>query len=163
MKGKSVAYLHGLESKVRENSPKALCLREHFDYVYEPSLDYRAVSTFDLTFEAIRHSMPDLIMGSSMGGYFAYLIGAKLGIPTILFNPAVVGRSIEPIVDTNNLTHNTNYVYLGDKDTVINGTKVKQYFDALAFGEFHYQSYDGGHRVPFDVFEEAIKTVEKLI
>ena len=38
---------------------------------------------------------PDLIIGSSMGGYVADILAEKYGTPAILFNPALHNRSFD--------------------------------------------------------------------
>ena len=94
-----------------------------------------------------------------MGGYFAYLIGATLGIPTILFNPAVIGRSFDPVVYDSNLKETSHNVFLGKTDKVINGALVQSYFSTYGIGNFAYTSYDGAHQVSAEVFIDAIKNV----
>ena len=108
-----IVYLHGLESSSRPSNPKIKWLKENFTQVYAPSMDYRNTQTFSKVLAEIKSINPDLIVGSSMGGYFGYLIGSTLNIPTCLFNPAVHSRSIEPVVDNTKLKGNTNNIFLG--------------------------------------------------
>jgi len=103
----------------------------------------------------IKKLNPDIIVGSSMGGYFAYQIGAQLKIKTVLFNPAVVGRSFEPKINDSNMKGTQNNVYLGKNDTVIPGKEVRKYF-ATEVGTFTYKQYNGEHRVPAGIFIDAI-------
>ena len=111
----------------------------------------------------IKKQSPDYIVGSSMAGYFAYLIGATLGIPTILFNPAVIGRSFDPVVDDSNLKETSHNVFLGKTDEVIDGALVQSYFSRLGLGKFTYTTYNGGHRVSAEVFIDAIKNVAGVL
>jgi hypothetical protein len=152
-----IAYLHGLESSIDEKDPKIIFLRSNFSEVFAPSIAYRNDKTFDKLFSEIKQLKPDLIVGSSMGGYIAYLIGSKLGIETVLFNPAVVDRSFDPKVDDTKLKGTKHNVYLGKSDTTISGNKVKSYFGHEGSGNFKYRSYNGGHRVPEPTFINAIK------
>ena len=152
-----IAYLHGLESSIDENDPKIIFLRSNFSEVFAPSIAYRNDKTFDKLFSEIKQLKPDLIVGSSMGGYIAYLIGSKLGIETVLFNPAVVDRSFDPKVDDTKLKGTKHNVYLGKSDTTVSGNKVKSYFGHEGSGSFKYRSYNGGHRVPESTFINAIK------
>jgi len=155
-----IAYLHGLESSIDEKDPKIIFLRETFDEVFAPSIAYRNKKTFDKLYSSIKQLKPDLIVGSSMGGYVAYLIGSKLGIETLLFNPAVVDRTFDPVVDDTRLNFGTTHnVYLGKSDTVINGEQVMRYFGHIGSGSFYHTKYNGGHRVPESVFIDAIKSV----
>jgi len=152
-----IVYLHGLESNIDQKDPKIIFLNNNFDEVYTPSINYKSKNTFSKLFSKIKSIKPDLIVGSSMGGYFAYLIGSKLGIETVLFNPAVVDRSFTPIVDDSNLRGTKHNVYLGNSDNVINGEKVMRHFGHAGSGGFYYTKYNGGHRVPETTFINAIK------
>ncbi len=150
-----VAYLHGLESIIKDNDPKIVWLRAKFTEVYTPDIDYRNDNTYNTIFNHIKKLNPDIIVGSSMGGYFAYQIGAQLKIKTVLFNPAVVGRSFEPKINDSNMKGTQNNVYLGKNDTVIPGKEVRKYF-ATEVGTFTYKQYNGEHRVPAGIFIDAI-------
>jgi len=157
-----IAYLHGLESVIDEKDPKIIFLRQQFSNVYAPDIDYKEKDFFKKILSSVSKLAPDLIVGSSAGGYISYLIGSKLSIPTLLFNPAMVGRSYEPEVDTANLKNTQHTVYFGNKDTVIDGNKVRSFFKKEGVGSFDYNIYGGGHRVPVDVFINSTKAVLNL-
>jgi predicted esterase YcpF (UPF0227 family) len=157
-----IAYIHGLESKIRQEDPKIQFLNQNFSEVYTPQIDYRESKVFNNIYNHIQQMKPDLIIGSSMGGYFSYVIGSKLQIPTILFNPAVIDRPIEPKVDSSDLKGTQNHVFLGEFDNVIRGSKVRQYFQDRGVGEFKYEQYDGEHRVPALVFIDSIQKVMNI-
>ena len=152
-----IVYLHGLESNVDQKDPKIIFLNNNFDEVFTPAINYKDKNTFAKLFSKIKAINPDLIVGSSIGGYFAYLIGSKLGIETVLFNPAVIGRAFDPIVDDTNLSGARHNVFLGQSDNVISGKDIKTYFNRKGVGSFKYNSYKGGHRVPEDTFINSIK------
>ena len=153
-----VSYLHGLESP--NYGPKVDWLNEKFDNTYVPKMDYNSKTVFKESLEGCKGS--SLIIGSSMGGYFAYLIGQHLRIPTLLFNPAVVSRNFDPIVELPKKGRTKNTVYLGKNDNVIKGSKIKKYFSNEGVGSFKYYTYDGEHRVPEKVFIEAISETLKI-
>jgi hypothetical protein len=154
-----IAYLHGLESSIDEKDPKIIFLRNNFSEVYAPSIAYRNDNTFDNLFADIKRLKPDLIVGSSMGGYVSYIIGSKLGVETVLFNPAVETRTFNPVVDESGMKKSKHNVYLGKSDNVVSGKEVRSYFKKHAIGNFKYRAYDGGHRVPESTFINAIKLV----
>ena len=81
---KAVAFFHGLESK--PFSEKNQILIEHYGdaNVYAPAMDYRDPWLFDTVLKQIRERDIELLIGSSMGGYFAYCLSTMTGIPTIL-------------------------------------------------------------------------------
>lgn len=152
-----IAYLHGLESTIDPKDPKIIWLNDNFTEVYSPQINYKNPGEFDKILRNIKKMNPLYIVGSSMGGYFSYLIGSKLGIKTILFNPAVIGRSFEPVVNVGGIKGAAHNVYFGKSDKVIDGMEVRKYFGSEGAGDFQYNYYNGGHRVPADVFIEAIK------
>jgi predicted esterase YcpF (UPF0227 family) len=154
-----IAYLHGLESSIKPASLKIVWLKDNFDEIYTPLINYHNKNSFNKILTQIKKQKPDYIVGSSMGGYFAYLIGSKLGIKTILFNPAVIGRSFDPIVNDTKLKETTHNVFLGETDDLISGNDVQSYFGHFGSGEFKYKKYPGGHRVSAEVFINSIKNV----
>ena len=155
-----IAYLHGLESSIDPKDPKIVWLNDNFKSVYTPKIDYKKKGAFSTILRTIKNMDPHYIVGSSMGGYFAYLIGSKLGIKTILFNPAVVGRSFDPFVDDiDTKGRNGHNLFLGKSDNVINGDDVRKFFGDSGMANVNTEYYNGGHRVPVDVFINSIKKV----
>lgn len=154
-----IAYLHGLESTVEVNSPKIIFLKSISSSLYAPQINYRDPEQFNRIYQELQVLRPDVIIGSSMGGYFAYLLGSKLGIKTILFNPAMCGRSFEPVTDQTGLFGTRNYIRFGESDTVIDYKKVIKYFNTQETGHYQYGFTGNGHRVPETVFTEEIQEI----
>jgi predicted esterase YcpF (UPF0227 family) len=153
-----IAYLHGLESSINQKDPKIKFLNKGFNKVYSPSINYKDDNTFSKLYKDIKSLNPDLIVGSSMGGYVSYLIGSKLSIPVLLFNPAIVDREFDPVVDNSNLKKTKINIQFGKNDSVISGVKVRKHLNDNKVS-FTHKEYDGGHRVPADVFINSIKDV----
>ena len=146
---KKIIYLHGLESG--PGGPKVSFLAEK-GTVYAPAMDYK---TLDLHEFILTLGMPDLIVGSSMGGYIADIIGSILGVDVLLFNPALHSRSIEFDFDNDTPYGGQNYkrtIILGTEDNVINPKitkKLRPHLDNSA----KFEEIEGmGHRTPLDVF-----------
>ena len=71
---KRIFFIHGLESS-NKSSKVDLMQSKGFD-VLAPSMDYTTNdSLFSQTLEKVMEFKPHLIVGSSMGGYFASHIG----------------------------------------------------------------------------------------
>lgn len=113
---RKVLFLHGLESQ--QGGPKVDFLAENA-LVYAPNMNYKTEYwSIDKLIDLVDSCNPDLIIGSSMGGYFADLIGSYTGIEVLLFNPALHSRS---------MNYNISYgkdgykrtIILGEEDTVI--------------------------------------------
>ena len=144
---KKIVYLHGLESD--PGGPKVSFLAEK-GMVYAPTMDYHSL---DLHEFILSLGMPDLIIGSSMGGYVADIIGSQLGVDVLLFNPALHSRSID-------INYGVNYgtetykrtIILGTKDDIINPEETKMLwpvgYNKAKFEEIEYIV----HRTPLDVF-----------
>jgi predicted esterase YcpF (UPF0227 family) len=117
---KKIIYLHGLESE--PGGPKVSFLAEK-GMVYAPAMDYE---TFDLHEFIYTLGMPDLIIGSSMGGYVADVIGSRLGVDVLLFNPALHNREIDSRFMNITTTNYKRTIVLGTEDNVINPELTKK-------------------------------------
>ena len=140
---KKIVYLHGLESLQGGEKVGFLASKGS---VYAPVMDYK---TLDLHEFILTLGMPDLIIGSSMGGYVADIIGSQLGVDVLLFNPALHSRSID--------NFNVNYgsqqykrtIILGTADNVINPEITKKLWSANG-NHAKYDEIKGmGHKIPF--------------
>jgi predicted esterase YcpF (UPF0227 family) len=138
---KKIVYLHGLESD--PGGPKVSFLAEK-GMVYAPTMDYHSL---DLHEFILTLGMPDLIIGSSMGGYIADMIGSVLGVDVLLFNPALHSRSIEFDFD-----NGIGYGGQKYKDDVINPKMTKKLWP-IYDNSAKFEEIEGmGHRTPLDVF-----------
>ena len=142
---KKIVYLHGLESEQGGTKVSFLATK---GTVYAPAMDYE---TLDLDEFIHTLGMPDLIIGSSMGGYVADIIGSRLGSDVLLFNPALHSREIDPEYEY----YNNGYIrtiVLGTEDNVINPELTKKLWPVFG-NEAEYDEIEGmGHRTPLDVF-----------
>ena len=150
----NVWYLHGLESAV--GGPKVEFLHENADKVYAPKMDYNHPEMFSSLLKLAKYNKPDLIIGSSMGGYFADAIGSHLDIEVLLFNPALHSRSIEPEGVTYGETNWERNFVVGTEDDVIDPKLTK----VLAEISHSWTEIEGmGHRTPLTVFKDIYKKI----
>ena len=142
---KKIVYLHGLESEPGGTKVSFLATK---GTVYAPAMDYK---TLDLDEFIHTLGMPDLIIGSSMGGYVADIIGSRLGSDVLLFNPALHSREIDPEYEY----YNNGYIrtiVLGTEDDIIDPELTKKLWSVHG-NEAEYDEIEGmGHRTPLDVF-----------
>lgn len=81
-----IIYFHGLESKQGG---------ERIDYmtrkylVHAPCMVYAEKDTWTVSKEKVDTNIPDMIVGSSMGGLMGLFTGYKHPIKLLLFNPAI--------------------------------------------------------------------------
>lgn len=142
---KKIVYLHGLESEA--GGPKVSFLAEK-GMVYAPEMNYESLNLHEFI---LTLGMPDLIIGSSMGGYIADIIGSRLGVDVLLFNPALHSRTI-PV----NHEYYSNYykrtIVLGTEDDIIDPETTKKLWSVHS-NHAKYDEVEGmGHRTPLDVF-----------
>jgi len=150
---KKILYLHGLESS--NVGDKVDFLKEN-SVVIAPSMDYSDPSLEEKLFYIVEKFQPDLIIGSSMGGYVGMLLANRYNIECILFNPAIHSRPMEPNLKSlqyDDIKHSFNpLVILGMDDDVINPLISKEILDdALSY--CNIEEVEGlGHRIPLDIF-----------
>jgi hypothetical protein len=152
-----VAFFHGLESD--HPSDKTHSLEKKFDEVLALPMDYKNPSLFDNTLNAVKAFKPDLLIGSSMGGWFAYCISTLTGIPTLLFNPAVHSRSIEPEVRLGKFKSEHTVVF-GRADQVIDPSRSMNWFDKKGIGSFDFNYESNAHRTPINIFNKWVNSMK---
>ena len=153
---KKVLYLHGLESK--QGGPKVDFLTKEF-CVYAPEMDYKDPMLQNWVYFVMRQFNPDLIIGSSMGGYIADILAEKYGKPAILFNPALHNRSFEPAIEypiegEQAELQEKKVVVLGKDDEVIPPYLTK----LMLKDNFNYKIVleEMTHQTPLNIFIDTI-------
>tara|TARA_R110000803_G_scaffold8344_1_gene26779 strand:- start:92 stop:547 length:456 start_codon:yes stop_codon:yes gene_type:complete len=142
---KKILYIHGLESE--QGGPKVDYLSNNC-YVHAPSMNYK---TLDLHKFILPDYIPDLIIGSSMGGYVADIIGSRLGVDVLLFNPALHSRKIDVNHEYSNNTYKRTII-LGTEDDVVDPELTKKLWSVHGNVAIIDEVEGMGHRTPLDVF-----------
>ena len=153
---KKVLYLHGLESK--QGGPKVDFLTKEF-CVYAPEMDYKDPMLQNWVDFVMRQFQPDLIIGSSMGGYVADTLAQKYGVPAILFNPALHNRSFDPAIESliegeQADLQKKKIVVLGKNDQVIPPYITKIMFESNRYYEIVLKEM--AHQTPLNIFIDTI-------
>jgi len=114
-------------------------------------MDYTNHRLFgELYRKILKEGKPDLIIGSSMGGYFADALGSHFDIEVLLFNPALHSRTIEINLPYGETNWKRNFV-IGTEDTVIDPKATKVFKDIAN----SWTEVEGmGHRTPLSVFKD---------
>jgi hypothetical protein len=146
----SVLYFHGLETK--PGGIKVDFLDQEIDFLEAPSMDYTKEGVFEEWLEYIKNEEPDLIIGSSMGGYFALALASHTGTPVLVFNPAIHSRTLEIENLRSGKEKIEGLVVLGANDDIIDPGKtlsiLKGNWNDL---DIHIEK-EMGHRVPLSIF-----------
>ena len=153
---KKVLYLHGLESK--QGGPKVDFLAKEF-CVYAPEMDYKNPMLQNEVDFIMRQFQPDLIIGSSMGGYVADTLAQKYGVPAILFNPALHNRSFDPAIESliegeQADLQKKKIVVLGKNDEVIPPYIAQIMFENNRYYEIVLKEM--AHQTPLNIFIDTI-------
>lgn len=154
----NLLFLHGLESKLSQEKRTIL---ENYATVIAPDLNYKTIpNTIELLFKTYKKQNIDVIIGSSMGGFAGYYLANLLGVPCMLFNPALPYRhGVELIIPLQfPLNHSPSMrIILGGQDTVIKAN------DNLLFLSQNISNttdltivlkHDLAHQIPLEVFKE---------
>ena len=142
---KKIVYLHGLESEA--GGPKVSFLATK-GMVYAPEMNYESLNLHEFI---LTLGIPDLIIGSSMGGYVADVIGSRLGVDVLLFNPALHNREIA----VNHEYYSNQYkrtIVLGTEDDIVDPELTKYLWSVHGNKAIHDEIEGMGHRKPLDVF-----------
>lgn len=90
---KHIVYLHGFASS--SQSEKAVLVREYFQQhlpqhqLSVPDLPYTPAEAWQELQQLCQHNKPDLLIGSSLGGFLATALAEQYGCRAVLINPAV--------------------------------------------------------------------------
>ena len=151
----NILYIHGLESSI--NCLKVQWLRSQGHTVHNPEIDYKDPEAFFKVKRIAQKNQIDLIIGSSMGGYFAYAIATSTNHDCMLLNPAVHNRAFDP-KNVNYGMCNPNIIcVLGMNVEVINPEdtkKILQFEPRIKFIEYNH-----GHRTPVGILEKVINKI----
>jgi hypothetical protein len=150
-----VLFFHGFESSLP--SGKVDILNDLGLNAIGVSMNYACENPYSRALDFTVKSQPKLIVGSSMGGYFALMMGTHLNIPLILLNPALVHRSISFDEPMEYGYHRPNiWSLLGAQDDLIPFKENQD--ELLKFGAI-VEIGGHGHRTPNDAFRNYIQGI----
>ena len=153
-------YIHGLESSpvpgklkiMKKQGLKVTAL--HLNYFEKPD-------SFEiLKNEALKNSV-ELIIGSSYGGLLGYWLAEDLGLPCLLFNPAMAYRTeLEMhIPEILNLKCPARFVVLGVNDDTVDplaNAKFMKENDRKNIYQKVISCHWLAHQIDFDTFEMMV-------
>ncbi|MEP3562754.1 MAG: YqiA/YcfP family alpha/beta fold hydrolase [Marinobacter sp.] len=96
----STYYLHGFGSRFDPTNRKITTLAK-LGSVRGHNIDYMqpAEEVIEDSLDKLMQVNPDLIVGTSMGGWLAGVLGAETGIPFVAINPVVdPSRTLKPLI-----------------------------------------------------------------
>jgi len=163
-----ILFLHGLESQ--PDCKKVKWLRGIGHTIVSPDIGYENINAYEKIAKDYKHSNFDIIIGSSMGGWFAYNLGKDLNVPVLLLNPALHSR--HGIVHTisewvgEETKGSKIFLALGKEDVVINPTKTLEWLeehDKLDWNPNNCKIGNYGHRTALPYFKDIWMHFEESI
>ena len=176
-----ILYLHGFASCGKGNKSKALI--EYFgeEEICSPNLPYAPAKAIEYLYDLIQTENIKLLIGSSLGGFYATYFAEKFGLSAILLNPSVMpwktlasyvgwqkrfcdGEAFEfkegylrELEDLRAVPQNGNYlVLLQSEDEILDYRIAKEYYsDHRVIVE-----YGGNHR--FENIMDYLSMIERF-
>jgi uncharacterized protein len=160
MKKIKALYIHGLNSYP---IPQKIKMLEDAGFdVFAPDVDYRnEKDIYQWLKQEIADQNIEFLVGSSLGGFTAFWLGEDLGLPCLLFNPAMsYNDELQehiPEIETGNCP--ARFVVIGAHDDVIDPQENLRFFRGIDYGECHQRVIVCewlGHQIDFPSFEELV-------
>lgn len=125
-----IVYFHGFGSKFDPESNKIKALTDAGHNVVGVDIDYYNANFFDTALSFTLQEQPDIVMGTSLGGWLSSHIAAKCNLAFVALNPSIrpsismrkyIGTGVDYAGNNYNLTdeHISTFV---DFYTVLDGT-----------------------------------------
>ena len=150
-----ILFLHGLEST--NQSSKVDFMRALGHDVHAEYMDYKKVlDLYSKTLNSIIDFNPDLIVGSSMGGYFAFHLGTHYKTNLLLLNPALPNRTFDPPILPDGNEKSKIWALVGENDDVV---RPKENIEILKRAGAKVTVGKHKHRTPPEIFEPFFKEV----
>lgn len=87
----NILNIHGYKGNANNSAYEALLALGHS--VVSPEIDYDAVSpdeVLDMLYGTAEKSGAEMLVGSSLGGFYAAVMSVRLGLPAVLINPCMM-------------------------------------------------------------------------
>ena len=152
---KKIVYLHGLDTN--QGGDKVSLLAQE-NLVWAPEMEYRNPKLFKKTLETVKKFQPDYIIGSSMGGYFGFMLASHINdVKVLLFNPAIFTPKSSDLNIINYGEYDvTGTFVLGKNDDIVNANETIQGVKENEKIKIEILK-NGTHRIPYDVFEKQLR------
>ncbi len=153
-------YIHGFDSfpvpekiEVLRNAGLEV-IAPHIDWRNNPDA-YQFLKNVAIT-ENIQ-----FLVGSSLGGYAAFWLAEDLGLPCLLFNPAMSFGDLfkKHLPEISNRLCPARFVVIGAKDETVDPTVNKAFFESIETKSCHQRVIVCqwlGHQIDFTTFEEMV-------
>lgn len=152
-----ILYIHGLDSSP---NPQRIDSLEQADHqVFALHLDYRQQpDAYQILRQYAQKETVEFIVGSSLGGALGFWLAEEMGLPCLLFNPAVyLARAEMNVSLTHRVGSPSRWVVIGDQDDVVDPEVSWSFFQKQASSEIQQRVIRCqwlGHQIDFATFQE---------
>ena len=160
MKKVKTLYLHGLDSSPL---PQKMEMLENAGFdVTAPFIDYRREQSVYQRMRALAlEENIEFLAGSSLGGYVAFWLAEDLGLPCLLFNPAMSysDQLSDFIPDIEIGSCPARFVVIGQWDEVVDPQKNIRFFREIEDDNCYHRLIICdwlAHEIDFPSFEELV-------
>ncbi|MCI8326579.1 MAG: hypothetical protein HFI37_02255 [Lachnospiraceae bacterium] len=84
-----ILNLHGLNGSRHNTNYKLLLKIYSKDKIISPQIDYENISPLQLVEDLQQYREVDCMVGSSLGGFYAYVLSSICKVPCVLVNPCI--------------------------------------------------------------------------
>ena len=158
-----ILYIHGLGSTPEKEDTKSLKGAK----IISPSFNYKSKTIlFNSMCEIIEKEQIKAVIGHSFGGYFAYYLSEKYGIPSLLFAPSFDSEDRELQPQPKNIkSKNKDCIKIAilglDDDVIIEKEKQIRELNKDNYNIFKEKiGHDIPKRIKVSYFEEFINLIK---
>jgi hypothetical protein len=150
----NIYYFHGFDGFLTNEKRKIL---EGFGNVIAPTYNYRDAQTLTQIKESFygKDLNQAIFIGTSFGGYVANSLSTIYDRPNLLYNPALLFRTLKMDLDAPLISSLSSFSYfvLGEKDRLLSCHDNMQFIDEYIKGpkEIIIEK-EMGHHIPAEIF-----------
>ena len=153
-------YLHGLDS-LPVSQKNEMMEKVGFE-VFAPKIDYRIEkNNYQNLRQKIIERKIEFLIGSSLGGYISFWLGEDLGLPCLLYNPAMTySNQLDAYIPEIALGKcPARFIVIGNRDEVVDPNENLNFFRQLNIDNCYQRIIVCewlAHQIDFQSFEELI-------
>lgn len=172
-----ILNLHGLNGSSHNTNYQLLCNTYSEDIILSPQVDYVRTSPMKILERLKRNDDIDYIVGSSFGGFYAYVLSNICSVPCLLVNPCIPPEKyilalVEEYPFTDELislmemyANNPQLVYLilGMEDDILSPAYTERIVDFTKVWKISGGHSMAGNQRFYSVFWKAVKEIENFL
>ncbi|MEM6262201.1 MAG: YqiA/YcfP family alpha/beta fold hydrolase [Bacteroidota bacterium] len=154
-----ILYIHGLDSS--PTPEKLQIIRNYGHEVCALHLNYREEpECYNILLKFAQDEQAQGIVGSSFGGFLGFWIAETLGLPCLLFNPALYFDNIPLTFDKNVANCPARFVVLGDQDERVDPNLNWTFLKEVERPSCHQRVTRCqwlAHQIDLETFDESVR------